>query len=303
MSEMQALPALEEASEPVSEMLQDLPSYIARGLVYLLLLLAGVITLYSFVGQVDELVRAPGVVVPRGLSRPLQAAAAGRVTRLAVKEGEPVSRDQALIYLETTSAGAELERATRERDIRRRELQDLLAAQADASQVAETRARVAQSEAAVIEATRAVEASILVSPMSGRVTRLGVRGIGETVQPGQTLAEIAPEGAPLVFQTAVDSADMGRLRPGETARIKVHAFPHQEYGVLEGTVESISPDTQPQEGGAAAYRVIVRPLSEQPTRAGKPIELRLGMTATVEIVTERRRIIDLFLKQVRGGQN
>lgn len=301
MSELNASPELDQVSESVSELLHDLPSYVARGLVYLLLLLAVTAGAYSTIGRVDELVSAPGVVVPEGLVRPLQAGTGGRVTRVAVREGEPVSRHQALIYLETETAGAELERAQREREIRKRQLQDLQAAQADVLQVAEARARLGQAETAVLAAQRAVDASIVTAPMDGQVTRLALRGVGETVQPGQTVAEIAPAGSPLMFEAAVLPSDVGRLRVGQTARVKVHAFPHQEYGVVEGIVVSVSPDTQAQGEASPAYRVVVRPEAAREKQAGKPIELRLGLTATVEVVTERRRIVDLFLNQVRGG--
>ena len=60
-----------------------------------LLFLSGLI--YSTVGRLDEVVTTHATVVPRGLVRPVQAATGGRVTRVAVQEGELVARDQAIV--------------------------------------------------------------------------------------------------------------------------------------------------------------------------------------------------------------
>ena len=48
-----------------------------------------------FADAAAEVVTAHGTVVPLGQTRPLQAEAGGRVTRVGVQEGEPVSAGQA----------------------------------------------------------------------------------------------------------------------------------------------------------------------------------------------------------------
>jgi hemolysin D len=301
VSELSAHPVVEESSQPVNELFQDPPPIVARGLLYLLLTLLVAAGAYSTVGQVDELVTGTATVVPHGRSRPVQSTVAGRVSRVTVQEGEEVDRDQVLVYLETEVVQAGLERARKELLIRRRQLQSTLAAQGGAVEVSEARARVAQAEEDEVAARQALEASMIVAPLRGRVTRLGLRGAGEAVQPGQVIGEIAPEGAPLVFEARIPNAGIGRIRASQAVHIKVHAFPHQEYGTLEGTVTFIAPDASQEPDASGSYRVIVTPGALRPVRAVKEILLRPGLTATVEVVAGRKRLIELLLRSLRGG--
>lgn len=300
MSELRATPALDETSEPVNELFQELPPLIARGLVYLIAALFLAALIYSAIGQLDDLASARGRVTPQGFTRETKALVGGRVSRLAVREGDTVSADQALAYLETSTAAAQLERARAEKSIQQRELADRLAAQADPAQVTETRSRLAQVEAEEASAKEALDNCVLLAPMSGQVVRLTVHGSGEVVQPGQVVAEVAPAGAALVLQAQVSNADIGRVRVGQRAKVKMDAFPFQEYGAVNGTVTEIAPDAELDEHGMATYRVT---LALQPPRAtGRHvINLKLGMTGTAEIIVGRRRIIELFFQKARGG--
>lgn len=301
MSELSARPELKEASEPVQELFEDLPPLAARGLVYLFLGLLAAALLYSFFGRVDEVIRARAAAVPQGLVRRVQAPAGGKVARVAAREGEPVQKDQVLVYLESDAAQAALARAQQELAIRQRQLDELQAAQADAVQTGEARARRAQAEADLVAARRALDASMIVAPMTGQLTRLVVQGAGETVQPGQTVAEVAPAGSPLIFEARVANSDAGRLRAGLPVRLKVDAFPHQEYGTVAGTVTYFSPDALSAPDGSSYYRVLIAPTGTVPPRFGKKqIVTRLGMSATAEIVAGKKRIIQLLLRGAGG---
>lgn len=301
MSVLSAQPNAADASEPVNELFQELPPLLARGLVYLLLVLLTTAGIYSYFGTVNDVVRAPAVAVPQGLIRPVQAGVAGKVTRLVVREGAEVEKDQVLVYLETETAEAVLSRAREEEEIRERQLQDLAASQADSLQVAEARAQLAQARAAVTAAERTVRGSMIVAPMTGQLTRLHVNGVGEAVQAGQTVAEVAPTGAPLVFEARVANRDVGDLRIGLSVRLKVAAFPYQEYGTVGGTVTSVSPDAVVAPDGLSYYRVLIVPTTLPATRTDrKQLTLRLGLAATAEIVTARKRIAEYLIRTVRG---
>jgi multidrug efflux pump subunit AcrA (membrane-fusion protein) len=299
VTELRTLPPAQEASAQVSELFEEPPPLIARGLVYLLLALAAALLGYSAIGRVDEVVTAPAVVVPEGFVRRLEAVSGGRVTRVAVREGEQVRAGQALVYLETEAAQEQLRRSTGEQAMRRLQLEEQLAANAGAGPVAEARARLAQAEADLQAARRGLQASILTAPADGQVTRLAVHGPGETVQAGQEVADLAPAGAAPVFEARVPSSHIGQVRPGQDVKVKVEAFPHQEFGALPAVVRFVAPDAQPDPNGALAYRVLLAPVREPGSRSGE-IRLRLGLTATAEIVTRRPRILDLFLHRVRG---
>jgi multidrug resistance efflux pump len=302
VSELRSSPDAAQASEPVNELFQGPSPLVARGLVYLLLAMLLTALVYSFIGRINEIVTARATMAPRGLLRPVQATAAGRVARVVAREGEPVEQGQVVVYLETETAQAQLERARQELEIRRGQLQETLAGQADTLQVSEARARVAQAEADMVSAERALDAGMIVAPATGQLTQLHVRGVGEAVAPGQTVAEVAPGDAPLVFEAQVANSDIGRVRVGQSAILKVDAYPHQEYGTVDGRVVYIAPNALPTAGGGSAYRVTVVPVLAARPPGKKVVALRLGLAATVEIVADRRRIIDLLIRTIRGGE-
>ena len=115
--------------------------------------------------------------------------------------------------------------------------------------------------------------------------------------------------------------DIGFVRPGESAEIKVDTFNFTRYGVLHGQVLSVSQDAiardrpQDQSGAAAAPGGDVDTSSEPKgqelvyaarvslDRAQMQVEDRLldlapGMAVTVEIKTGSRRVIDDLLSPV-----
>jgi hemolysin D len=82
---------------------------------------------------------------------------------------------------------------------------------------------------------------------------------------------------------------------GQTAQIKVDAYPFQQYGTLDGTLTYLSADAV-AEGHAPSYRAIVVPATRPDDPAADKIVLRLGLSGTVEIVARRRRLIELFFR-------
>lgn len=300
MNGLSGAPIPMQSSEPVNELFQALPPVLARGLVYLLvgILVSGL--LFSYFGRIDGIVTARATMTPRGLAQPVQSTSAGRVTRVAAREGDVVQQGQVLFYLESEAADAHLEGARQEVEIRNRQLQEQLAAGADSLPISETRVQLAQAQAVLVAAERALSAGMILAPTAGQLTRLGVRGPGESVNAGQLLAEIAPGTAPLVFEAQVPSADIARVAVGQSVLLKVDAYPYQEYGVLNGRVVAVSPDVSATASGGAAYRVILAP-EAPPTQTGRGrITLRLGLGATAEIVVDRHRILDLLFRAVRG---
>ena len=120
------------------------------------------------------------------------------------------------------------------------------------------------------------------------------------VTAGQTVAELAPADAPLVFEARVPVDRIGRERIGQTARIKLDAYPVHKYGTLVGTVTYLSADAVTEGQTPPGYRALIVPAARPDNAAAEKIVLRLGLSATVEIVAERRRLIDLFFPG-RGG--
>lgn len=73
---------------------------------------------------------------------------------------------------------------------------------------------------------------------------MNVFNVGEVIQPGQTVAEITPKNAPLILTASLPNDKAGFVKTGMSVKVKFDAYPYQNYGVFEGTVRSISPDTK-----------------------------------------------------------
>jgi multidrug efflux pump subunit AcrA (membrane-fusion protein) len=131
---------------------------------------------------------------------------------------------------------------------------------------------------------------------------LNVRNIGEVVQPGQTIAEIAPYSAPLILSTSLPSREAGFVNKGMPVQVKLDAYPYQDYGIVTGKVLTISPDSKPDERLGAVYRVEVA-LDRNYVRANhQTIQFKAGETATAELVIRHRRIADILLDPIRQLQ-
>ena len=113
--------------------------------------------------------------------------------------------------------------------------------------------------------------------------------------------EIAQENS-LHFEAQVSSEDVGDLREGMTARLKLDAFDFQKFGTVSGSVSYISPDselTNPTTGGDAFYLVKID-LNDNQLKSGELVgEVKLGMAGAAEIVTERESLLTVFARQMR----
>lgn len=163
-------------------------------------------------------------------------------------------------------------------------------------------ARIQATKSQLKTAQTQLQQSFLRAPVTGTVSTLTMSNVGEVVQPGQTIAEIAPENLPLVLSAVLPSREAGFVTPGMPVQVKFDAFPFQDYGVISGTLQSVSPDTWIDEKLGAVYRVKVALERTSITGNNQTIALQAGQTATAEIVVRERRIIDVLLEPFRKLQ-
>ncbi|MBE9013714.1 HlyD family efflux transporter periplasmic adaptor subunit, partial [Pseudanabaenaceae cyanobacterium LEGE 13415] len=144
-------------------------------------------------------------------------------------------------------------------------------------------------------------------PIDGTIFQLPVQNAGTVVQPGQMVAQLAPKGAPLVLRTQMESSQSGFLRAGLPVKVKFDAYPFQDYGIVQGQVRWVSPDSKPNPTGTQVFDVEIE--LEQPyIQVGtRQIQLTPGQTATAEVIIRQRRVsdflLDPFKKLQQGGVN
>ena len=169
------------------------------------------------------------------------------------------------------------------------------------------KAKIADNENLLSSAKTKLNQRYLYAPVEGIVSSLNIRNIGEVVQTGQTLAEIAPKTAPLVISASLPNQEAGFVKIGMPVQVKLDAYPYQNYGVINGKVTSISPDSKQDKQLGSVYQVEVSLDRHSITANKQTILFKSGQAATVEIITRRRHISDILLDLIRqlqkGGIN
>jgi hemolysin D len=141
---------------------------------------------------------------------------------------------------------------------------------------------------------------LIVAPVSGVITEVTSTQPGDKVQANMPLAGVAPGNARAVLQVEIPEQDRGFLREGLPVKLKFSAFPYQRYGLINGTLESISPATKPSpQTKQLVYEARVMLERDHYLVADKKYPLRYGMTGTAEVVVRERRLIDLALDPFR----
>ncbi|MGO9392046.1 HlyD family type I secretion periplasmic adaptor subunit [Rhodoblastus sp.] len=153
------------------------------------------------------------------------------------------------------------------------------------------------------------------APIDGTIYGLSVTTIGQVAGGGDELMRIVPEGAVLEIESYLANKDVGFVKPGQTAVVKIESFPFTRYGTLTATVERVAsdaipePDAQQTESDAArkqsektfagAQRTqnLVFPVTLKLARTvmnidGQSVPLTPGMAVSVEIATGSRRILE-----------
>ncbi|WP_112478322.1 HlyD family type I secretion periplasmic adaptor subunit [Vibrio variabilis] len=147
-----------------------------------------------------------------------------------------------------------------------------------------------------------VNRTVVVSPVNGTVKTLNVNTVGGVIQPGMDIVEIVPTEDTLLVEAKIAPQDIAFLRPDLHAIVKFSAYDFTKYGGLDGTLEHISADTTQDEEGNSFY--IVRVRTEQ-TNFGHDETLPIipGMTASVDIITGKRTVLDYLLKPILSAKN
>lgn len=161
-----------------------------------------------------------------------------------------------------------------------------------------------QSELAQVEEVTGarrdmMERTTLKAPLHGTVKNIRINTVGGVIQPGADIMEIVPLDGGLRIEAKVSPADVAFLHPGIRAVVKLTAYDYVQYGVLEGEVETVSPDTlrdEKRSNEQPFYRVVIRTQSETLSKGGKLLPILPGMQATVDIVTGQRTVWQYFMK-------
>lgn len=155
----------------------------------------------------------------------------------------------------------------------------------------------------VSKAVQHVKRFVLRSPIDGQVQQLQVTTLGGVVQSAEPLMQIVPSDSALEVDVKLRNKDIGFVHEGQRVAVKIDTFNFTKYGMLEGTLRSISDDAQQDENLGLVYAARVDLTSDVLNIDGKQVRLSPGMAVTAEVQTGQRRLIEFFLSPLLRYQH
>lgn len=220
-----------------------------------------------------------------------------------VSRHEYLAREQERVDMERTLA-AQQARLQETRSAISGASEELRVLEADMRQqtldgLRQAREQVAQYGPQVTRTRQRDQLMQLRAPVDGTVQQLAIHTVGGVVTPAQALLAVVPSEETLEIEATVLNKDIGFVRPGQRATVKVESFPYTRYGYLEGTVETVSHDAAQDENLGLVFQSRVRLSKTTLVIDGVKVALTPGMTLSVEIKTGKRRIIDYLLSPLK----
>jgi len=225
----------------------------------------------------------------------LEAKGYGARQKLLQQEQAMVAAEQDLISQRGRLDEARAQVASLSRDAA--ELREQFVGQA-AQERAEAEGLAATRADSLRKAEQKRQLQTLTAPVGGVIQAVSVTTLGEVAETGKALVTIVPDGEALVVEALVLNKDAGFVRTGDHAIVKLEAYPFTRYGTLQGQVVQISPDAIVDEKRGLVFPVRVKLSTTQLSVEGRRALLSAGMSASVEIVTGKRRVIDFIWSPV-----
>jgi adhesin transport system membrane fusion protein len=141
------------------------------------------------------------------------------------------------------------------------------------------------------------------SPVKGTIKQLKINTVGGVIQPGMDLIEIVPIEDNLLIEAHIRPADIAFLRPGQEAMIKLTAYDFSIYGGLPAKLERISADTITNDNDESFYLIYLRTQQNFLESKNKQLAIIPGMTASVDILTGKKSVLDYLLKPIIKAKN
>ena len=200
------------------------------------------------------------------------------------QESDLAMQRSRLKEIEATIAEARQQRETVRADARHASL----------NRLNEARQRMALLEQDLVKARQSEHLTRLTAPVSGTVQQLAVRTVGGVVTEAQPLMLVVPQEHLLEIEAFLENKDVGFVRPAGS-RGEDRDLPYTKYGIVPGTVKSVSDDAINDEKRGLVYSMRVEMARSTIAVNDADIRLAPGMAVTAEIKTGRRRVIEYFL--------
>jgi len=191
----------------------------------------------------------------------------------------------------------------------------------NAQKISDAERKIEELTQTLAKANARLSHMTLSSPIDGVVQASVATNVGQVVSAGQEVMRVVPENAGIEVEAYVTNEDIGFIKEGQEASLKIASFPFLRYGTIKAHVTAIARDAIPEldanakegdgahatasSGFAGAQRmqnlvflVTLKPDTTNIAADGETIPLGSGMATTVEFKTGNRRIIEYIFSPV-----
>ena len=188
---------------------------------------------------------------------------AGKLNYLAVGNGDIVSKGQVIATLDNTQQSVALQQALNNRrntqanvDYIHDTVKDHSGDETFSQKATRTTAEVANDNAydSVRSAQRALQDTIIYSPISGIIVNQGSITVGQNVTPNDLIGQVV-DFSEKAFDATIDESDIGQIQIGQNAKVTLNAYGDTEFN---GKVTEIKPTTVTDSTGAITVTVKIQ---------------------------------------------
>jgi membrane fusion protein, adhesin transport system len=148
-----------------------------------------------------------------------------------------------------------------------------------------------------------VERTYIKAPMKGVVNRVLVSTVGGVIKPGEQVLEVVPTDDVLVVEAQIRPQDIGFVKIGQMADVKISAYDYSIFGSMVGVVTNLSADAiSREERGQTVYYYLARIETKTSVMnsLGKKLPIIPGMQAQVDIITGNKTVMQYLMKPIVG---
>ena len=251
--------------------------------------------------EVNQVVKAQGVVKPDSKVHLIQSAIPGPIEKINVSLDDKVEIGDILFLIDSTNtknmydlAFAEVETRTKKVEI----LTKLVQTGSDSEfRLLDEKLALINAQTRLDTAKRNLNFSSVKAPNSGSISKVTVANIGQVVQSGNLLAELVPEDDILRIEAAVQPKDVAYVRKGQKAKIGFSAYDTAIYGQFEGKVIKIAANTSSNEDGSSFYPALIE-VDPSQFDEDNNITLQSGMITDVSIIGEERTVLSYIMNPI-----
>tara|TARA_Y100001934_G_C12361315_1_gene780915 strand:- start:1336 stop:2649 length:1314 start_codon:yes stop_codon:yes gene_type:complete len=161
----------------------------------------------------------------------------------------------------------------------------------------EVETQISQNKETLLKLKERVDRQSVRAPVRGLVKDLRVNSIGGVIGAGQPIMEIVPLDSSLIVEVRIKPREIGNLKVGQPARVKVSAYDFSRYGVVEGELTFISAATF-VDNDETFYKGRIKLSQNYVGKDPKRNLILPGMVVEADVITGQKTILSYLLKPI-----